>query len=437
MAGRGAHFKMVLMSEAWRRRARIAMIIAPLLIGAVAMWTLRFVLLPFLLGLVIAYLIAPAVSFIARLFPSRYVGYHAARGLALVILYGFATGTLVTGGFVLIPAAIDESEQFIQSLPEIAEEARLRFQELHDAYVPAEYHEKTDDWLADAGNLAGDWAAGLLPGSLRLLGDTVFVIIGYLSLPVWLFFTLKDHPRGLKTFIGSFPPSWRHDVRNLLGIGDTVLRSYLRAVLVQGLVVGVMSFVALTLLDVPFALVLAIIAGFTEMIPMIGPTIGAIPALIVAFAEEPILALWVLLAYLLIQQVENNLIVPKVQGDFLHIHPAVIIVLLVLAGSIGGILLVILIVPLAALVRDLYQYSYLRLGSVPQDIALEQALGQLRARTIDERLRLESIILASDLGNLGYDYSYESSQVGCGLNVNAATSGEAPEITGEEGMSSG
>jgi predicted PurR-regulated permease PerM len=176
--------------------------------------------------------------------------------------------------------------------------------------------------------------------------------------------------------------------------------------LVQGVIVGVMAYVALWILDVRYPIGLAIIAGVTEMIPIIGPIIGAIPAVLVALAQDPVKAIWVALAFLIIQQIENNLIVPKIQGDFLRLHPGVIIVLLVLAGAVSGFILVLAIVPLAAFVRDAYQYLYLRVGNVPEDEALERSLGEYGAEALRERWRMEDVAPASEMGNRGFGVEY-------------------------------
>jgi hypothetical protein len=123
---------------------------------------------------------------------------------------------------------------------------------------------------------------------------------------------------------------------------------------------------------------------------------------LVALAQDPIKALWVALAFFAIQQIENNLIVPKIQGDFLRLHPGVIIVLLVVAGALGNLIFVILVVPVASMVRDLYQYAYLRLGDLEPDEALDRSLGEYGANALRERLQLEHVVPAAELGNPGF-----------------------------------
>jgi predicted PurR-regulated permease PerM len=394
------------MDAVWKRRIRIGMVILPILLAFYILWSVRTAILPFVLGIAIAYVIAPAVSWLAVRIPFYRARPYAARGIAILLLYAAVAGVGTGIGFLVVPDAADEIEQFSDTLPDTIESARERFQNWYDQYIPEEHHERVDGWLEDAGDSAADWAAGLAPDAIAFVGSTFAILIGYLTIPVWLFYTLKDHPRGIRSFIGMFPPEWRHDVRNSLGIVDAVFKNYIRAMLLQGMIIGVMSYIALELLDVKYPIGLAIIAGFTEMIPIIGPIIGAIPAVLVALAQDPLKALWVALAFLAIQQIENNFIVPKIQGDFLRLHPGVIIVLLVVAGAFGGFWYVLFVVPAAAMARDLYQYAYLRLGDVAPDPALDRALGEYGAQALRERLSLEAVVPAADLGNPGFGSEY-------------------------------
>jgi predicted PurR-regulated permease PerM len=390
------------MDSVWKRRIRIAMVIAPILLGLYILYSVRTAILPFVLGTALGYIIAPAVSWIAARLPMYATRPYAARGIAILLLYASVAGIGTGLGFLVVPDAADEIQQFSDTLPDTIEDVRTRIENWYEEYIPAEHHERVDGWLEDAGDAAADWAAGLAPQAVAFLGSTFAILIGYLTIPVWLFYTLKDHPRGVRSFIGMFPPEWRHDVRNSLGIIDAVFKNYIRAMLLQGFIIGVMSYIALDLLDVNYPIGLAIIAGATEMIPIIGPIIGAIPAILVAIAQDPLKGLWVALAFLVIQQIENNFIVPKIQGDFLRLHPGVIIVLLVVAGAVGGFWYVLFVVPVAAMARDLYQYAYLRLGDTAPDAALDRALGEYGAKALRMRLSIEAVVPADELGNPGF-----------------------------------
>ena len=122
------------------------------------------------------------------------------------------------------------------------------------------------------------------------------------------------------------------------------------------LIVGYFSFVGLLLLDVPFPLALALLAAVCELIPTLGPWIAGAVAAIVALAMAPEKTVWVIVLYLGIQVVENNLMVPKIQSAYLRIHPAVMIVLLVFGAYIAGIWGIILIGPLTATLVEVFKY---------------------------------------------------------------------------------
>ena len=118
------------------------------------------------------------------------------------------------------------------------------------------------------------------------------------------------------------------------------------------------------------SLALGVIAGITELIPFIGPIIGAIPALIIVAATAPEYFIWVVMIYFLIQQIENSLLVPRIQGKALSIHPAVILLLLAIGGTTFGIIGLIAIVPLAAVLREIFWYLDRRLSGQSPSRAL-------------------------------------------------------------------
>jgi predicted PurR-regulated permease PerM len=123
--------------------------------------------------------------------------------------------------------------------------------------------------------------------------------------------------------------------------------------------------VGLSLLGVRFPAVLGLIAGVLEIIPFIGPIMGAVPAVIVATIQEPLLGLWTLLLFIGIQQLENIFLVPRISGKAVQLHPAVIMVVLVLGNQAAGFWGLLLAVPVTAIVRDVFKYLYLRFQDEP------------------------------------------------------------------------
>src|SRR5215216_1545024 len=194
-----------------------------------------------------------------------------------------------------------------------------------------------------------------------MLRNTFGIVFGYIIIPFWLFYVLKDRHRIGPTIKSWFPPGLREDVDHVIEIVQRVLGSYIRAQLTRGLFIGVATTIVLRLLGVQFWAILGIIAGVTELIPIIGPILGALPALVVVLATEPEKFWWVLLFYVAVQQLENAVLVPRIQGSAVDMHPAVIIVLLAVAQQLVGFGGLLVAVPLAAVARDIFKYVYRRL----------------------------------------------------------------------------
>jgi predicted PurR-regulated permease PerM len=161
---------------------------------------------------------------------------------------------------------------------------------------------------------------------------------------------------------------------------DGLLGSYLRGQLLLCLIVGGMATIALILLGIDAALLLGTIAGVLELIPILGPYMGALPAVLIALVKEPILALWTALAFAAIQQIENLFLVPRISGNAVRFHPALVMVIVLMGSQLAGLWGLLVAVPVAAMIRDVYAYLYLRTterGATP-----EMALETLRARTL-------------------------------------------------------
>lgn len=341
-----------------------------LVLGAVAFVVLllfmaRESLAPFVIGIVFAYLLNPLVKLVEGVLPfRRRAGVARVSAVALVYL-------VVIGGLAMIlafalPPLFNQINRFFMELPQILEESQAvlqtQLQELQ-THVPPEVQRQIDDGINKLGANLSAAVQDTALHSFSLVTSTFSVLLGSLAVPVWLFFVLKDRERMTEFMFRLFPTKVWPDLEAVFGIIDRILSAYIRAQLLLGLVIGVAVAVGLTLLGIPFALVLGLIAGLTEMIPVVGPILGSVAGIVVALATKPDLLPWVLVFYLVVQQVENNLLVPRVQGEALELHPAVIMVLLVAASDLAGFGGMLVAAPLAAVARDVFLYLYRRLGN--------------------------------------------------------------------------
>ena len=329
---------------------------------------------PFAVGAVLAYALSPLVDRMARVMPARsHQGDVYRRGVAVLLIYVAIASALFLAGSQIIPVAVDQVAQFIDTLPETVDAAREQLNqwlEIYRSRVPDDVQTRIDSGLDDALNTATDAAAALAERTVGVVTGTIGLIFGFAIVPFWMFYAMRDRHYAGNNFLNAIPDPLQEDANNLMHIADRLIGRYIRAQLFLGLVVGSAVGIALTLLDVQMSLALGFFAGVTELIPIIGPWVGAVPGLIIVAATEPDKFIWVALIYLAIQQVENILLVPRIQGNALEMHPAMILLLLAIGGAAFGLVGLLLIVPLSALAREIFWYLDRRLRGEDPELAL-------------------------------------------------------------------
>jgi predicted PurR-regulated permease PerM len=380
------------MSELTRQRLRMAMVIGAVVAVLWILWLARAALVPFMIGAVVAYLISPMVDALVLTWPLNRLKLSTARGAAILLIYGAFAGVLTIVAFTAVPPLIDEMDQFIDTVPE-------RVDQIGDWYeenISADIRQRIDDASADAEEAAGDYAADLATNSLSYLLSTVSVILGYLIIPFWLFYALKDKDENAEAFYRMFPESIRQDVRNCATLTSRITGNYIRARLIEAAFIGATVTLGLYLLGIEFALALGVIAGVAELIPFAGPILGAIPALLVAATTEDWqTVLFVLALFIGLQQLQQAIVVPNVEGRAVEMHPALILFIVVVAGQVFGFWGLLLAVPLIAITRDLFRYTYRRLEGQSGEAVMAGIVGpsaetapspkDLRAASVDSQ----------------------------------------------------
>ena len=346
---------------------RVALLATAVVVLAVVLYAGREALGPFIVGLLLIYLIAPPIERLVRL--------GLPRPVAILFVY-LVVGFLVVEGLnLMLRPLIDQIRQFATDLPGLVEQLRVQLERLGAVYrgleLPVPLRDAVDQWLArlSSGDIGFD--PGVLLPVLSATTGFVTTVFAFLIIPVWAFYLLKDQPALVRSVDASIPPEWRPDVDAVIGIVDRVFGSWVRGQALLGFVVGVATFIGLivlgTLVDPifgRFAVLLAVIAGLLELLPIIGPILAAIPAVLIAATAGVEAATAALLLYLGIQQVENYFLVPKIQGDATNLHPSVVMLALIVGGTVGGLLGAILALPVTATARDVYRHLFARL-SVP------------------------------------------------------------------------
>ena len=338
----------------------------------------RLALIPFLIGTLFAYIVSPLVDRVSQILPAKTRrGDVWRRGISVLVVYALALIGLIAVIWAVAPSVAEQTQLLVDDLPTILEGARQQLNLWSNnvrELLPATYRMRFDDYLAILISSFSDGASRTIEDYILVASNaitkTIGIVIGFLVVPFWMFYAIRDRHFAETTIKQATPTEVRDDLINLARIGDSILGRYLRGQLLLGLVVGVSVGLAMKLLGVQWALWLGVWAGVTELIPVAGPWLGAIAGLTVVAATNPDLFVWVVVIYLTVQLTENILLAPRIQGHAVRIHPGLILLLLVVAGSLWGAVGVIVIVPIAALLKELFWYIDRRLRGASAPAAL-------------------------------------------------------------------
>lgn len=347
-------------------RWRVALWTVTLLAVAVVGWSARGALFPFAVGAVLAYALSPVVDRLERYLPPRGERREGVRrGFAVLLIYVAVFGSAGAIGVLLAPTAFDQVNHFIDELPSFIERSRVLItdwiEDMRGRMHP-EIREQIERSTSDIAGVVSDAAVAALQRSVGVVTGSLSMLFGFAIVPFWMFYAMRDRHTLERSILRATPPALREDVRNVATMADYLVSRYIRGQLFLGLVVGVVVGVGLTLMDIELSLGLGLWAGITELIPIIGPWLGAAAGLIIVAATDPGMLIWVGLLYLAVQQLENNLLVPRIQGHAVDLHPGAVIVLLAVAGAVWGLIGMLVVIPVTAILREMFWYVDRRLG---------------------------------------------------------------------------
>ena len=338
-----------------KRRLLIAaavVVIATLLL----MYFLGTVLLTLGISVVVAYVLLPVARLLEQAMPWWNKREGLSRGIAVSVIFvgilGLMAGTLA----IVIPPTVEQGQRFAEEFPGFFRDARTTAEGWLVRYteqIPPDIRAKIEGAAEGAGSTLTDAAWNVVVQMLAVLSGSFAFVLGLVTAPVLVFYLMKDSSAIRASLSSPFPQALRPYLQDALDIADRTIGSYIRGQIVLGVIVGTIVTVGLLLMGVPFAFVLGMVAGLTELVPVIGPWIGGAAGVLVTLATEPAMVPWVILLYLGVQIVENVLLVPRIQGDSLNMHPVAVIMVIVIASNYFGLWGVILGPPLVALIRDL------------------------------------------------------------------------------------
>ena len=304
-------------------------------------------------------------------FPVRALSRVMPRGLAIVVTFVTLVGVVALALGFLVPLLVRQLRNFILITPAIANRAN---EFLLDLIEPLAERDillvPPERFMAGLVEDLFDRAQQIIEGTL---GGLVGFISGAFSFGIALFgilfvavYLLIDVRKVKAAFLRATPKRYRRDARELWYAFGVSLSRYLAGLVFVVLIQGVLAYLALSILGVPYAILLGAWVSLTAIIPYLGPFLGGIPAVVVALIfESPTTAVLTVVAYVLIQQFEGNFLTPRIQGSALHVHPIIVLLAVIGGAQLAGLAGVIFAVPALAVFRVFFDFFRVRLRTHP------------------------------------------------------------------------
>ena len=348
-------------------------------------------LLPFFLGLILTYLLLPIVHLFDRILGQLIHRKTITRTLSITIVFILSLALITFIIFNFVPVISSQFTALLRAIPSLyGRVIQLLRTDWPDfvSRIPPEFQDIVNSNLNQAVNEILSAAQRGVLATVAIITQTISFILGLLLIPFWLFIVMLDEDKAWRGFYSLVPARARDDARYLIQIIDRSLHAYIRSQLIGLLLAWALTTITLLAMNIDLAMLWGTLAGLMEIVPFVGPYIAAVPPIIWTLAYRPQMAIWVIVAYLAIQNILGILVMPRISGDATRIHPAIIMVIVLVGAQVAGVWGVLLGVPLVAVIRDVFRYLYLRTteqGNTPQE-----AIEWFRANATKQQKRAKS-----------------------------------------------
>jgi predicted PurR-regulated permease PerM len=324
---------------------KISFILAPLTI------MFNLLIVPFTLSAFFYYLLRPIVHYL----DTRKMN----RTVSVLLIYFVIAGIIFIFIKLVWPTLQKQVTDFITNAPALVDDLKMRmnrFQQDHFVKTLFPDGSNVSSKMTDYLNKGVTMLSGYISGLFTFLTDFV-IVIG--TVPIVLFYLLKESGNVTPMFMKVIPRRYRRDGREVLIEIDDALGGYISGRMISTGLLAVMQLVGLIIIGLPYPLLLTLLSSILTFIPYVGALLGAIPCVIVAMTISPNMTLWTIVIIFVAQHVQDNVITPLIYGKKIDIHPLTTIIILLVAGDFAGILGMLLAIPVYMIakivIRRIYQ----------------------------------------------------------------------------------
>jgi len=305
---------------------------------------LKAILAPFLAAMIISYVLNPVVSMLAaRKMP---------RSIAVLLIYAVFLTAIAVIAINLIPMVTQQLEELNEHLPEMTLHAQGLMRNMNSRLIPPGVEMGMNNWFFQLENRLATGISHFLDN----IGTTISLLFNAFIVPFLVFYILKDFEVFERTVVSCLPRSRRKAIVSMLKDIDAALGNYIRGQFLVCLIIGILAYIGYALIGMPYALLFACVVALFDIVPYLGPFLGAAPAIVMASTISWRLVLMVAVVNTLCQMLESNIVSPQVVGRTLHLHPLLIIFALLVGGEIAGMVGLILAVPIFAAGKVVLQH---------------------------------------------------------------------------------
>lgn len=331
------------------------------LTGLVGLWFLyaeRGILTPFILAGIFAYVCNPVISFFSNKL-------NIPKTISIITIYLIFVGLLIIGSINLSSRIFEESSELHLSVGHILANTKTQLSGLPTWVRPTAFTLLTEVEKSRYVNFLA------VPSLFPFVSQLVSKLAGFVVFLFSGFYFLKDGEEFIHTLLRKVPKDQKEDIEILLKKISSVLSGYLRGEVFLIFLMGIASYLALSILGIHYAASIAVFSGFAEIVPVIGPIVAGGVAVVTAlvtgsanFGLNPVnAALVIILVYFVLRQLEDYFIIPHVMGQITKLPPFLIFFAVIAGGHLAGVLGLILAVPTTAILKLLLEYTFGKLAT--------------------------------------------------------------------------
>ncbi len=311
---------------------------------------INLLLVPMMLSGFMYYLLRPLVRFLEK--------HKLNRALSILLIYLVFAGLFVLFWILIWPTLREQFQNFIDNMPYLVEGMQNQFNQLrNDPSLSRFFSGDTDlsDKISEYVSNTITWMTNSMSNLIGVISSIVVVIA---TLPIILYYMLKDGHKLAPILLGLFPRKYRKEGQDMLGDIDSALSGFIVTRVILNVVLGIMLYIGFLFIGLPYSLLLAVISIPLNFIPYVGSLLASVPVLIVGFIESPSMAIWSLVIILVAQQIQDNVLSPIIYGKSLDVHPLTTVVIVLVGGDFFGIIGVLIALPVYMIAKIIFMRIY-------------------------------------------------------------------------------